>query len=100
MARYDNNQIIDNEGEARRFKSNIYPPIEKKTTDIYIISRDGDRLDLLAHKYYKDQTLWWIIASANGLGGSGLIIPPARQIRIPSDVEKILGDYRELQESR
>jgi phage tail protein X len=100
MPRYESNKIIKNKDNRRIYKSNIFPKIERSVTDIYIISKSGDRLDLLASKYYGDQTLWWIIAIANNLGKSGLILPPAKQIRIPTDVSSILNDYQELQEDR
>ena len=100
MSRYENNKIIKSKDLNRVYKSNIYPKIERSATDIYIITRSGDRLDLLANKYYNDQNLWWIIAVANNLGGSGLIVPPAKQLRIPTEVANILSEYQELQEER
>ena len=100
MSRYENNKIIKSKDLNRVYKSNVCPKIERSVTDIYIITRTGDRLDLLANKYYNDQTLWWIIAVANNLGRTGLILPPAKQIRIPTEVAKILSDYQELQEDR
>jgi nucleoid-associated protein YgaU len=54
----------------------------------------------LAYKYYKDQTLWWVIATANGLGKSGIMVPPGLQLRIPTNISQILEDYEDLQESR
>jgi len=100
MSRYESNKIIKGRNSSRIYKSNIYPKIERSVTDIYIITRSGDRLDLLANKYYNDQNLWWIIAVANNLGGSGLIVPPAKQLRIPIEVANILSEYQELQEER
>jgi len=100
MPRYESHKIIKSKDENRIYKSNIFPKIDRAVTDIYIITRSGDRLDLLANKYYGDQTLWWIIAVANNFGGSGLILPPAKQIRIPTDIAKILSEYQELQEDR
>jgi|TARA_R110000737_G_scaffold229746_2_gene243318 phage tail protein X len=100
MSRYESSKILKSKDNNRIYKSNIFPKIERSVSDIYIITRSGDRLDLLASKYYGDQTLWWIIAIANNLGRSGLIVPPAKQIRIPTDVASILNDYQELQEDR
>jgi hypothetical protein len=42
---------------------------------------------LLAWKYYKDQTLWWIIARANQeyIGCDSLFIEPGIRIRIPTE---------------
>ena len=100
MSRYESNKIIRSKNSNRVYKSNVYPKIERSVTDIYIITRSGDRLDLLANKYYNDQNLWWIIAVANNLGRSGLIVPPAKQLRIPTEVANILSEYQELQEER
>ena len=100
MSRYESNKIIKSNDANRVYKSNIYPIIKRSVTDIYIITRSGDRLDLLANKYYNDQNLWWIIAIANNLGKSGLIVPPAKQLRVPTDIAEILSEYQELQEER
>ena len=100
MSRYESSKILKSKDNNRIYKSNIFPKIDRSVSDIYIITRSGDRLDLLASKYYGDQTLWWIIAIANNLGRSGLIVPPAKQIRIPTDVASIVNDYQELQEDR
>ena len=100
MPRYENNKIVKSKDLNRVYKSNRYPKIERSATDIYIISKTGDRLDLLAHKYYNDQTLWWVIGIANNLGWPGLVMPPAKQIRIPTDIASILSEYQKLQEDR
>ena len=47
------------------FSSIVYPAIPTSINDIYIITTAGDRLDMLAHKYYANVKLWWIIANAN-----------------------------------
>ena len=73
----------------RGWTSTILPNIPKSNTDIYIYSKVGDRLDLLANQYYSDVTLWWIIAKANNLGKGSLNISPGTQIRIPQDLKTI-----------
>jgi len=62
----------------------LTPKTYAKTSDIdiYIISKESDRLDLLAHKYYNDVTKWIYIAEANNIFGT-LYIEPGTQIRIP-----------------
>lgn len=54
------------------------------TDDLYIISRERDRLDSLAYEFYGDARFWILIAEANNLGKGSFAIPPGRQIRIPS----------------
>lgn len=100
MSRYQSNSLIHFPGKPRQLKSNIYPPIPRSVSDIYIISNSGDRLDLLSFKYYQDQTLWWIIAVANGLGKHGMIVPPGIQLRIPTNISDIQSSYVALQRER
>jgi hypothetical protein len=76
------------------FRTVLYPKIERRADDVYIYTVLGDRLDLLAFKYYKDQTLWWIIAQANLLGSNAsFVLEPGKQIRIPADPDLIINDY-------
>ena len=82
------------------FRTTIYPAIPRKEDDIYIISRDSDRLDLLAGQYYEDTTMWWIIANANNIGKGTLVVPPGLQLRIPQDIEEIVTQFNELNEIR
>ena len=50
----------------------MYPRIPIKNSDVFITPAYGTRLDLLANEYYKDSTLWWIIARANNIGKGNL----------------------------
>ena len=70
--------------------------INKKSTDIYIVGSQHDRLDNLAYKYYEDARLWWIIARANNLGKGTLTVPIGTQIRIPRDFQTIVDEYNSL----
>jgi hypothetical protein len=45
---------------------------------------EGERLDSLAGTVYGDASLWWIIASASGIGW-GMQVPPGTLIFIPND---------------
>lgn len=56
------------------------------------ITKENERLDILAGKYYGDGRLWWIIAAASGIGW-GLQMPPGTILKIPSinDVQKYVG---------
>jgi len=96
VGRYDipNNKIRLTNGKIV-YKSILFPKIEESEDDIYIISKAGDRLDLLAKKYYNDVTKWWIIAHANKIKGT-LIVTPGKQIRIPMNISKINRNLLEL----
>jgi len=70
------------------YKSILYPEITESSTDLYIFTKQGDRLDLLAAKYYNDVTQWWIIAHTNKIKGT-LSVPLNTQLRIPMDTVTI-----------
>ena len=74
----------------------IYPKIKASDDDIYIISDSSDRLDVLALKYYNDQSLWWIISVANNLNDASYSIEPGKQLRIPSNLNKIINDFEKI----
>ena len=80
--------------ESDRYLTSRYPVIPKSDNDLYIISRVGDRLDLLASRFYETTEAWWIIAEANQIGKGTLVIPPGLQIRIPN----INMPYRDMLE--
>lgn len=82
--------------KKRYLGSVIYPKIKPTDDDMYIISQESDRLDLLAYKYYGDQSLWWIIAVANNLNDGTLFIENGKQLRIPMNVGQIINDLRKL----
>ena len=74
-----------------------YPEIPLSIDDIYVVTVDGDRFDLLANRYYGDVSLYWIISAANSnLPQNSLFPPPGTQIRIPTDVSAILAAYDKL----
>jgi len=91
-----------NERRKMVYKTNIFPKIDRHETDIYIHVRDGDRLDNLAYHYYRDVTLWWVIAQANHIGKGTMYIKAAQQIRIPhfERVFDVLNELYEIQKSR
>lgn len=86
---------------GKEYKTNpIYPMPPLHEEDIYILSSEGDRYDLLARKYYGDSSNWWIIASANEEYTGGLAVPPGIQLRIPYRAERVLQMYEDLNRKR
>jgi hypothetical protein len=73
-------------------KTVIPATIEKRDDDIYIITQDSDRLDLLANQFYNDSRLWWIIAQANNLNGVNIGVEAGIQLRIPKDKFLIINN--------
>lgn len=82
------------------YESIIYPIIQREDDDIIITVGPSDRLDLLAHDYYGDSTLYWIIAKANNVITNDLFLEVGTQIYIPNRnrLGKILSDLRILNE--
>jgi hypothetical protein len=92
--RYQNTQKIKTSSGENYYVNTIYPDIPLSDADQYVITTIGDRLDLLAFDIYKDTSLWWIIASANGLRGDSLVPPPGMQLRIPTNIEGAITKYK------
>jgi len=82
MNRYSDNKIIRT-GKKNHYKVSILPNTTDNVNDIYIVTKRGDRLDLLAYNYYNDKTKWYIIAIANNLGNGSMILEPGLNITIP-----------------
>ena len=95
-SRYNNTKIKISRDGKRVLKPTIYPKIPIKDSDIFIYPKFGDRLDNLAQKYYKDVSLWWIIAKANNLDEAHIGLTLDEQIRIPVDIELILDELRDM----
>lgn len=82
--RYDGKRVL---------KTTRYPKIPINLNDIYIFANESDYLDSLAYKFYKDATLWWVIAQANNIKAT-LKAPTGQQIRIPQNIEAILTNFK------
>lgn len=86
---------------GRRYKSNpIYPTVPPTEDDIYIITTIGDRYDTLALQFYKDSSLWWVIASANNHQKASLAVTPGIQLRIPASKSEAIRLYNEVNSTR
>lgn len=90
-------KFSEEDNDNRRvFESTLYPKILIDSSDIFITSNSGDRLDLLADTFYNDVSLWWIIAQANGIGKGTLNIKPGLQLRIPRNIALIMADLETI----
>ena len=96
MSKYNNNLFsigaeFNTETLRQDFISVLDPIIPRVESDIYVVSTFGDRLDLLAFKYYQNSTYWWIIAAANPeLRKDTLNLEIATQVRIPKDFQSVI----------
>lgn len=89
--RYSRSQIVKN-GQAigtGYYTPIIYQQIKNGNIDfVRQVLKSGERLDSLAGAVYGDASLWWIIASASGIGW-GLQVPSGTVITIPTDLNQV-----------
>jgi len=92
MSRYTSSKTSNRYDGKRVFLTTRYPIIPVSDSDLYITATSEDFLDSLAKKFYKDESLWWIIAQANNIKGT---MKPkiGQQLRIPSNVEYIVSRF-------
>lgn len=83
-----------------KFLTTRYPKFPKQQSDLYIISREGDRLDLLANEFYQDPRSWWVLAEANNVGKGTMIVPAGLQLRIPFPITDLLDQLRKVEENK
>ena len=69
----------------------IYPDIPETEDDVYIITSDTDRYDLLASRFYGDSSLWWIIPAANKTTSRDTIYPTNKE-----SIRNFIEYYKEL----
>lgn len=92
--RYENNEIQKLKDGRRVYRTKIYPNIPKSDNDIYIVTQTGDRLDTLAHQFFGDSSLWWIIASANNIHDATFAVEDGTTLRVPQNYTKIINDFQ------
>jgi len=88
--------LTTKETKKKYLESTIYPKIKPTNEDIYIISTQSDRLDLLAAKYYGNPTYWWVISVANNLNDASLSIESGKQLRIPGNISTVLTEFERI----
>jgi len=76
MGRYSNTLIQRNREGRRYYAANRYVEIPRSNNDLYVITTDEDRYDLLANQYYNDPSFWWVISSANPEYIGSMSYPP------------------------
>jgi len=102
MERYNSRDILKSSNtNYPYYKGKFYPNIPLAESDVYVITTVGDRLDNLAYSYYRDTTLWWIIAAANNNATKGALYPePGTQLRIPTDVNFVINLFNQFNQAR
>ena len=72
------------DGDIEFWDMAVLPEIVEQTDDLRYQVVDGDRIDLLAARFYGSATLWWVIAVANEMELLPTEISSGDFIRIPS----------------
>jgi hypothetical protein len=87
--------LSSNNGPTNRVPR--YPDIPLSFEDNYFITTEGDRMDILAQQFYKDSSLWWVIAISNpSINQGSYFIKPGTQIRIPTNIDSIINTYKAI----
>jgi hypothetical protein len=86
MGRYSTSKILKDTDLKRYLSTVIIPAQPLENGDVYIQTTSQDRLDKLAYIFYEDETLWWVIAAANGLGKGTYVVPKNTRLRIPNKI--------------
>ena len=100
MSRYNKNKIIKDDEGRRKLTSTLLVAPAKSEQDTYIQVYVPERLDLLAFRFYGDQTKWWIIAEANSIPKGTLYTPENTIIRIPANTNSFLTRIEEYDNGR
>jgi nucleoid-associated protein YgaU len=82
MNRY--NALVPSEGTRKYYLTALPTTIPEEAVPFYYTAAAGDRLDMLAHRFYKTPTKWWVIAKANNLANGSLAIPAGMSLLIPN----------------
>ena len=96
--RIENIKVKRNPNNKKYYKPLRYPEIPLSINDIYIITSEGDRLDLLANQFYYDTDYWWVIATANPnvIRRDSIKIKSGIELRIPQNIQNILNDFEQI----
>jgi len=72
----DTNTRLRKAAESGRLSSRIH------------VSKENERLDILAGRYLGSSQYWWVIAACSGVGW-GLQVPPGTRLIIPKDISQV-----------
>lgn len=100
MSRYNRINTISTPSQnkgATFYTTTFYPDIPLSQEDIYVLTSEGDRLDLLASQFYGDANLWWIISSANpSIPKNSINLPIGTQLRIPASPGDVISLFNKI----
>ncbi len=97
MNRYKFTRVKKDKVKGVRYKSTtLYPQIQRKNSDITYYTKFGDSYGSLAHKYYQDNSLWWIIAKANEGFKGNIKFKVGEKVTIPMEIGGIISELERL----
>lgn len=85
MSRYFKHDIEKSRTGKKVYEAKPIPNFQNSDDDIVIITTAEDRLDLLAKRFYNDETLWYVIAYNNNLTEIDLKLEEGIQLKIPAN---------------
>jgi hypothetical protein len=91
MGRYDLNDVKKISDSRVVYRTRIGNRIPKSDRDVYIVTQTGDRLDTIAYQFLGDQSLWYIIASANNIHDPSFAVEDGTTLRIPANYSNYLN---------
>jgi len=101
MSRYKNTKIKnDIYSNNRVLRVTEYPKITPKESDVVYYTRFDDSYMSLAHRYYKDQSLWWVIARANSPFKGKFKFEAGTKLIIPTDISDVMSEMYLLNSTR
>lgn len=86
LRRYDRTTIF---GSSKRYGTSFLLPIIRKNVELgniritEMVSKENDRLDILAGRLYGDARLWWVICVCSNIGYVPQV-PPGTLLKIPN----------------
>ena len=80
MARYETTKKFIRNRKYYYGTSDL-PNVPPGDDDILLIATSGDRCDAISYQIYGDASLWWFVASVNGLKSNNIV--PGTQLRVP-----------------
>lgn len=80
--------IIYQDGETQFFGARPRLDATPQPDDRFHLVVEGDRIDLLAHRYLGDPTLWWVLCDYNDIAFP-LDLTVGATLRIPS-LERVM----------
>jgi len=84
MQRYTTTLTVDVSKRIPYYTTVLPSRIPSEDIPFYYVVQDGDRLDTLAYKFYKNTADWWVLAKANNLVNGSMAPPIGTILFIPN----------------